>query len=119
MRLALPLGPLRRRALAGVHRLELANPGVDRASTHAQHPRDIGDPAATNLQRLDRGIAAPVILGQGSAVQSHGVFVRLVVTVKLPHQATHAVQCVVAILSLGSRQLNMLTHLPNTPDERP
>jgi hypothetical protein len=87
--LGMAAGPPRRRATVFAHRLKLANPGVDGPPAHAQHLGHIGNPTTTDLQRLDRRIAAPVILRQGGAVQPHGVFVLLIVTVKLAHQATN------------------------------
>ena len=46
------------------HRLQFANPGVDRSPAHAQGPCDIGDTAETDLQRFDTGIATPMVLRQ-------------------------------------------------------
>jgi hypothetical protein len=46
------------------HLLQLAYPGVDRTSTHAQHPCYIGHATVTDLQRLDCTIAAPMIFRQ-------------------------------------------------------
>ena len=76
-----------------------------------------GNPTATNLQRLDRRVAAPMILRQGGAVQPHGVFVLLIVTVKLAHQTTHKVLCVVAIASLDAHILNVLTRIHENLNE--
>ena len=106
-------GPSRRRAAVVTHRFKLANAGVDRASAHAQHLGHIGDPAATNLQRLDRRVATPVILWQGGIEQPHEIFVLVTVTGKLAHQPTHKVPCVVAIVSLGVLPLNTLTFFCN------
>jgi hypothetical protein len=67
------------------HRLQFANPGVDRSPAHAQDPRHISNAAEADLQRFDRGVAAPVVLRQRTAIDPHGVFVRLFVTSKLVH----------------------------------
>jgi hypothetical protein len=57
-------GPARRTPAVLAHRLQFANPGVDRSPAHAQGPCDIGDTAETDLQRFDTSIATPMVLRQ-------------------------------------------------------
>jgi hypothetical protein len=75
------------------HGLQLANPCVDCSPTHTQHPRHVSDAAETDLQCLDRRVAAAVILWQGAVVQSHGVFVCFFITAKFVHRVTNEMRC--------------------------
>ena len=80
-----PTRALRMIGVAVAHLFQLANPGIERAPTHPQHPGDIGDPAEANLQCLNRGVAAAMVLRQRPAIQSHRFFVGGLVTGKLVH----------------------------------
>ena len=83
--LGVSAGALRVLRIVVAHLLQLAYPRVDRTATHAQHPCNIGYAAITNLQRLDRGIAAPMIFRQRPAVQPHRFLVDCPVTRKFVH----------------------------------
>jgi hypothetical protein len=111
-------GPTGRRAAVLVHRIELANPGVDRAPAHPQHLRNVGDPAATDLQCLDRRVAAPVVLRQGRAIQAHEILVLVTVTGKLAHPTTYTLQCEVAIVSLEAHLFNIFARTRNISGEK-
>jgi hypothetical protein len=67
------------------HVLQLADAGVEGAAAHPQDARDIGDAPKADLQRLQRGVAAPVVLRQRAGVDAHELFVRLIVAWKLVH----------------------------------
>jgi len=103
-------GTMRMIMIVVAHRVQLVNPGIDGSPAHAQHPRDVGNPAETDLQRLDRGIAASVVLRQGAAVQPHGLFVVLVITVKLAHIVPLLKSNGAVILPSKALDINMMAY---------
>lgn len=71
--------------IAFTHRLQFLDTGVERAPTHAQNPRHIGDAAVANLQRLQRCVAATVVFWQRACVQTHRLLMRVIIAGKIVH----------------------------------
>ena len=78
-------GTLRMIAIPIAHLLQFADAGVERASTRPQDSCDVGHTPVADLQRLDRRVAATMLLPQRAIVQPHCLLVPRIVAQKLVH----------------------------------